>query len=374
MIQKLTVTVILLTTLVGVSGCASVQFYTQSVLGHSRLMLARIPLEQAIEQSALPERELLRQVPLILDFAETEIGLPVNNSYQTYVPLDRDFPVYVVTAAPEFALQAKQWCYLVIGCASYRGYFSEQRAQQFARDLQEQEHLDVYVRGAAAYSTLGWFADPVLPSMLAYGEVYLAELLLHELTHQKLYIAGDTDFNEALASAVAELAMARWLESKIVLSNNSPEAAAALLDYQTAVLRRADFDDLINQHKARLEALYATQDGQALKHLDNDIAIQHKQRLRSAKQQLHAELLERYAQLKREHWNGDARYDGWFAEPVNNARLAAMSSYRDQVLEFKQLFAACEQDFERFFSVLDRIDTPSEGLKLRVPTHCQKAI
>ena len=193
------------------SGCSTVQFYSQGIVGHSRLMLARVPLDRAIEHSDQAEREMLEKVRPILEFAASEIGLPGRGSYNSYVPLERDYPVYVVTAAPEFALQATQWCYLVIGCASYRGYFSHDDALQYAYELEQAELLDVYVRGANAYSTLGWFDDPILPSMLRYGEVYLAELLFHELTHQKIYLNGDTDFNEALASAVAEIATVQVL-------------------------------------------------------------------------------------------------------------------------------------------------------------------
>ena len=166
------------------TGCETVQFYSQSVAGHTRLMLARQPLSKAINQAQPPERTLLESIPAVLDFAELNIGLAAKGSYSSFVPLQRDYPVYTVMAAQEFSTTPENWCYLVIGCASYRGYFSEMAAKQFASKLVEQ-NLEVHVQGATAYSTLGWFDDPVLPTMLRYGQVALVELLLHELTHQR---------------------------------------------------------------------------------------------------------------------------------------------------------------------------------------------
>lgn len=336
------VIVTVLSVVIGLSACSTVQFYSQAVVGHSRLMMARIPLDKAIEQSGQTEREMLEKVRPILDFAATEIGLPVKGSYHSYVSLERDYPVYVVTAAPEFSLDAKLWCYLVIGCASYRGYFDYSKALQYAKNLQQVESVDVYVRGANAYSTLGWFDDPILPSMLRYGEVYLAELLFHELTHQKIYLNGDTDFNEALASAVAEIATGQWLEQQ---NENQNLQNADIGNYQQSLQMREDFDALIAVHKSRLLTLY---NAVSAVELDSDALVENP----AAKQALSEQLMTDYQALKSSKWKGDDRYDNWFNEPVNNARLSGISSYRENVAMFKAMYADCGNDFARFFESL----------------------
>jgi predicted aminopeptidase len=329
-------------------------------------MLARVPLEQAINQVSPIERDRLLQIQPILTFASNEIGLFANGSYQSFVPLDRDYPVYVVTAAPEFSLEPMQWCYLVIGCASYRGYFSEEKAEQYARDLHDKQAMEVWVQGANAYSTLGWFNDPILPSMLRYGEVYLAELLFHELTHQRLYLNGDTDFNEALASAVAEIATLRWLSQKTGASNGAALGNAGTKEYLRALAMREDFDNLIGQHRKSMEALFALREGEG----STAASLGY---YRAAKQHLQAQLLLDYQTLKATNWDGDTRYDNWFEQPVNNARLSGLSSYRAKVSEFKALLKECDNELNRFFETLDSLSSASKTLDtlgISVPKKC----
>ncbi|MEO0369404.1 MAG: aminopeptidase, partial [Pseudomonadota bacterium] len=231
-------------------------------------------------------------------------------------------------------------CYLVIGCASYRGYFSEQAALDYAEKLRNEHDLETHVGGAIAYSTLGWFADPVLSSMLKYGDLFLVELLIHELTHQKLYVNNATDFNEAFATFVAEQATREWV------TQSDP---AKLVGYEHSQLRRAEFDQLIERHKRRLQAEY---DQGALP-----------EELELKKRNLERMLKVEYQQLKAGSWNGFEGYDGWFDQPINNARLAAFSTYRKLVPEFRRVFETCNQDFARFFNAIEtNLDNDNQGL------------
>ena len=309
-------------------------------------MLAREPLASAINKLNTEEAGLLSTVPSILRFAEDVVGLEPDGSYTSYVPLERDYPVYTVVAAEEFSTEPHVWCYLVIGCASYRGYFSQVKAEGFANTLVA-KGLEVHTQGALAYSTLGWFEDPVLPTMLRYGEVYLVELLLHELTHQRIYLDGDTRFNEALASAVAELGTELWI------ATNKPDLLAA---YKQTLALRLDFDQLIALHKEKLETLYS-------QNID-------KAAMREQKHELTALLKHHYEQLKASKWNGDTRYDQWFEQPVNNARLAGFSSYRELVSDFKWLYKHCERDFKTLFKRLELELQADEKGAYRVPKSC----
>jgi len=308
------------------SGC-SLGYYSQSVIGHSKLMLSRTPINKAMRSA---DEKLAAQLILsqqIKAFANAELGLPETSSYNSYIDLNREFPVWTVVAAEEFSVQAKQWCYPIIGCASYRGYFKEKSANNYANKLIKRG-FETTVGGASAYSTLGWFADPLLPSMMRYGDEILAETLFHEIAHQQLYINGDSEFNEAFATVVGEQGALRWLKH---------QGSVNLPNYQRRLQARSQFNQLLGQAKSELAVIYSG--GMS----DNQ--------KRQAKVSLFAELKQRYDQLKNEQWNGVAWFDRWFDQPVNNARLAAFSTYRDRVPELERLLLDCNDDLTRFYSV-----------------------
>src|SRR5262249_35051057 len=144
-------------------------------------------------------------------FRVSRAGLPDNGSYRTYADLKRPYVVWNVVAAPEFSVNPQRWCFPIAGCVAYRGYFKEQSARKFAASL-ENEHFDTYVGGVAAYSTLGKFKDPVLNTMLGYGDDELAAIIFHELSHQLIYVPNDSEFNEAFATAVEQAGLERWLK------------------------------------------------------------------------------------------------------------------------------------------------------------------
>ena len=347
---SLTKIVAVFVVLATLGGCSSTAYYSQSVLGHSKLMLARVPIDKAIisAQKNLDDK-LVSQLLLakqLRRYSVDHLSLPDNASYSSYVDLDREFPVWIVVAAEEFSINAKQWCYPVIGCASYRGYFSKQSAKAYAQ-AQQQRGLETTIGAVGAYSTLGWFADPLLPSMMRYGVADFAETLFHELAHQQLYIKGDSGFNEAFATVVGEHGALQWLAAQ------RPDL---LVDYQRRLVARDDFSALVARLKEYLAELYGS-----------NLASQE---MREAKRQLFSNLKKDYQQLKLNNWQGLAWYDAWFAQAVNNARIAAFGTYRDQVPEFELLFADCHSNFKLFYASL-KLTNNNQGKPI-VPKQCNR--
>lgn len=312
------------------TGCQSVAYYGQAVQGHFGLLAKRKPIDRLLTDTDLsPElRRQLESVQRIRAFARDELALPARRQYDTYVELGRPYPVWSVMAAPELSLQPRTWCYWFVGCLSYRGFFAEAHAQQLAREL-EGEGMEVYVSGIPAYSTLGWFRDPVLSSFVFQSEAELAELLFHELTHQVLFVAGDTVFNESLAVAVADEGLRRY-------SEHYPQDLNRLY---LARQRRDDFVRLVLSFRKQLQGLFASAAPEAAK--------------REGKVEIYAALRAAY-QSQKEQWGGYAGYDGWFAA-VNNARLNTVGTYYDLVPALKVLLQQHDNDLPRFFEACRKL-------------------
>ena len=334
------------------TACSSIGYYSQSVIGHNKIMWARKSVDKIIETAEEPLRTQLVTAQQIRQYAIDHLALPDNDSYSTYVNLPRDYPVWSVVAAEEFSMQAREWCYPVIGCASYRGYFSEQSALDYAEALKA-KGFETTVGGAVAYSTLGWFSDPLLPSMLRYGEAYLAETVFHELAHQVLYVNGNSAFNEAFASVVGEQGALQWL------AENSPEL---LEDYQQKMVIYNEFVDLLNGTKEGLINVYS-----------QEVSVQQK---RQMKQQVIEKLKENYELKKANDWQNQGYFDSWFEKSINNARLASVSTYRDQMPPLHTLLVACDYDFANYFSVLKRITDkyPQDQILTNLPEQCDMDI
>ena len=313
-----------------ISGCQTIGFYSQSVVGHSKLMLARTSIDSALEKVDSHTADKLILSKELRAFASSSLSLPDNNTYSKFVKLDREYPVWVVVAAPELSLMAKSWCYLVIGCASYRGYFSKQAALRYSNKLKA-KGWETYVGGAAAYSTLGWFSDPLLPSMMTGSDASFAEILFHELAHQRLYLKGKSDVNEAMATVVGEQGALRWLAS------NQPDQVQA---YREQLAAQDDFSELVFEFKTKLTSMYQ---------LTQPIADK-----RIKKKQLFSEFKQRLRSMKAERWNGRGYFDLWLSQPLSNARFAGFSTYRALVSDFENLLVECENDFEKFFLSVEK--------------------
>ncbi len=286
------------------SGCA-LPYYTQAVRGQVGLLRDRVPIEEVIADAEVPAetRDRLRLASELRGFAIGRIGLPDNESYTSFVALDRDFVVWNVVAAPEFSVEPLTWCFPVAGCVAYRGYFDRAKAEEFAAKLDSQG-FDTFTGGAVAYSTLGYFADPILDTMLGRSETEIAAILFHELAHQRIYVKGDTELNESFATAVEQFAVEAWLESR--------DESAELAAYRDRLARQAAFTELVAQHRSRMAEIFA--------------AVTGEDELRIAKTEAYAAMRRDYEAL-RQSWGDATEFDGWFAGGFDNARLVALTSY-----------------------------------------------
>ena len=320
------------TLLLGLSGCASLGYYWQSVHGHLNLMNAARPVDDWLQDADAPEKLKARLAlsQQIRRFAVSELNLPDNASYQRYADLKRKAVVWNVSAAPEFSLTLKTWCFPVTGCVGYKGYFDEAEARAEADQLSAQG-LEVSVYGVPAYSTLGWMnwagGDPLLNTFIQWQEVELARLIFHELAHQVAYAGDDTTFNESFATAVERIGSRRWL----ALHGTPQMVAAQALSEQ----RQSDFRRFTLRWRGELDALYRSEATDAVK----------RQRKAALMAQMHAD----YAALKQRDWGGYSGYDGWFAR-ANNASFAVLAAYNELVPAFERLFELHGSDFKRFYA------------------------
>jgi predicted aminopeptidase len=302
-------------------------YLLQSVQGHLSLMSKREPIARVLDSASTPQalRSQLKAVTAIRDFASHDLGLPDNGSYRSYADVGRPYVVWNVVAAPEFSVDAKEWCYPVVGCVAYRGYFKEQRARDFAARLRGQG-FDVTVGGVAAYSTLGHFNDPVLNTMMSWNDVELAAIIFHELTHQFLYVPNDASFNEALATTVEEEGVRRWLRAQ----GRDGDLADRLLqqEHYAAVIT------LLSKTRAQLRAIYASGIAPEL--------------MRQKKRAAFASLHSSFALLKA-GWGGHAPFESWFAEDLNNAHLASIATYFTCVPGFERELAAAGGNLTAFY-------------------------
>ncbi len=286
------------------AGC-SAPYYWQAIGGQLELLRKREPIGEVIADPATDSglKDTLARVEAIRRFAVEELALPDNDSYTTYVALDRPYVVWNVVATEEFSVDPERWCFPFAGCVAYRGYFHRRAAERFAAKLAA-DGLDTHSGGSNAYSTLGYFADPVLSTMVAGGEQYIASLIFHELAHQRLYVKSDSEFSEAFAMVVEELGTERWL---------SQHGTEADLDrYRARRRRRMEFGELIAAQQQRLRAIYASGAPP--------------EQLRADKERAFETLRHEYEAL-RASWGGIADYDAWFAQPLNNATLASVATY-----------------------------------------------
>jgi predicted aminopeptidase len=314
------------------SGCSTWGYYVQSVQGHVSLMQKARPVLDVIQDSTTPEplRQRLALSQKMRDFAVSELKLPDNPSYRRYADLQRSAVVWNVVAAPELSLTLKTWCFAVVGCVGYRGYFRQEEANALAAQLKA-EGLEVSVYGVPAYSTLGWMnwagGDPLLNTFIQYPEAELAKMIFHELAHQVLYVDGDTAFNESFATAVERLGLVRWAQAQGLGGTREEQAV------QEA--RRQDFRELTRRARARLEAVYSGPANEADKRIQKQAEL--------------ATFRREYQTLKTERWAGFAGYDAWVTQ-ANNAAFAMQGAYNDQVVDFERLYAQAGGDFAAFYA------------------------
>jgi predicted aminopeptidase len=324
--------------LAGCDTLASLDYYRQSVAGHLDIVRRAQPLPELIAAADTPPelRARLELAQRVRDFAVAELGLPDNRSYRAYARLDRPAAVWNVVAAPELSLTLRTWCFPVVGCVAYRGYYDRADADALAATLRAQG-LEALVYGVPAYSTLGktdWLGgDPLLSTFIGWPEGELARLVFHELAHQVVFAPGDTVFNESYATAVERLGVVRWLAAHA--------GDAARSEYEALDARRRDFKALTLRVRQDLEAIY------------RDPTLDDAAR-RAAKAARMARLPDELAELKATRWQGFAGYDAWFAR-ANNAAFGLQAAYDAWVPAFERLFEREGRDFDRFHAAVRRL-------------------
>ncbi len=311
------------------SGCGTL-YLAQAAVGQWKVMAAREPITAIVADPATapPLRARLEAIVAARDFASRELALPDNTSYREYAAINREYVVWNVVAAPEFSVTPREWCFPVAGCVAYRGYFSERRARDYALALEAQGY-DVFVGGVVAYSTLGRFADPVLSSMLVYGDPQLAAIIFHELAHQVVYVPDDSAFNEAFAVTVEQEGLSRWLAAR-----NEPEPLAA---WRTRRAAQAQVAALFAARREELRRLYAS----AL-----EPAVM-RERKRAILRALAADLraFERRTGIA-------SGYSRWLDAGLNNAQLASVATYFGCVPGFERVLRAEGDDLPRFYAAV----------------------
>ncbi|HEY4372098.1 MAG TPA: aminopeptidase [Burkholderiales bacterium] len=315
------------------AGCTTTSYYWQAFTGQMEVRRLSRPVDEVI---AAPDtntdlRERLEYARQARNFASRELDLPDNGSYRVYADLKRKYVVWNVFAAPALSLDLKTQCFPVAGCVTYRGYFSQEDAHTYAAKLRA-DGLDVYEGGVPAYSTLGYFNDPLLNTFIRYPELEIARLIFHELGHQVAYAKGDSTFNESFATAVEEEGLKRWM-----VNHATPEQKERFSQFIT---RRDELMDMMRRTRDKLDEIYKGPGSDADK--------------QAAKQAAFAELRGEYEQLKVK-WGGYKGYDAWIATDLNNAKLGSISTYSKLVPAFNLLLSREHGDLPKFYAKVKKL-------------------
>ena len=336
-----------------VASCTSLGYYAQAAHGQFSLLAEAKPIDEWLADPSVDAKLKIRlaKAKEMRRFAASELGLPDNGSYKTYADLKRPYVLWNVVATPELSLKPLQWCFPIAGCVNYRGYYDRDEARAYGAELRR-EGYDVQVAGVAAYSTLGWFNDPMLSTFMHYPDGELARLVFHELAHQVVYAQGDSQFNESFATAVEEAGIDRWMALQA-----DDKMRITYVEYEG---RKRDFLTLLLKYRQQLEANYA-----------RDVSDAEK---RKQKATIFQALKDEYQTLKTA-WGGYRGYDRWFAEPLSNAHLAAIATYHDLVPGFRALLAR-EKNFPAFYEAvkeLARLDKAERHRRLTEMTQTASA-
>ena len=326
------------------TGCQTIQYYSQAISGQHRILQSRQPISKITADPNSSEilRQRLTFIMEIREFAEDELQLPVANNYLTYVELKRSYVAWNVVAAPEFSMVPMTWCYPIVGCAAYRGYFAEADAYQYADSLKKQGY-DVHVGGVTAYSTLGWFDDPVLSTFIRRSKASSAALLFHEVAHQVLYAPDDTTFNESFATFVEQEGLRRWQKA----SDNSE----IYIEYLNNYRHQQQFVRLVFEHRQKLEILYQT-----------DLTPLQK---RTKKASIFADMRNEFTHLKTTQ-TGLAAYDTWMNQPLNNAKISGVVAYHDFVPAFGVILADKNGDLTQFYETCRQLAQKKKDERHRI--------
>ena len=315
------------------TSCANLGYYWHTAKGHMAIMDKRVVINDLLTDPELDPtlKQRLELVKKIRRFAIDRLALPESGSYTVYVQLDRPYALQNLFAAPEFSTRLLSWCYPFAGCTNYRGFYEQQRLDDFVKTLKV-DNNDVHIGNVPAYSTLGWFDDPVLSSFIDWPDHRLAGLLFHELTHQRIYIDDDSKFNESLATAVQQAGIRLWLSRH--------QQTEVLEKFDRSLKYRRDVVLLIESARNQLSELYSS-----------DLSDESK---RQGKQETFTRIRQQYQDISIKHNYRDG-FARWFKAELNNAKLGSVSTYNALIPAFVSMIEAHDNDFERFFDYAEKI-------------------
>ena len=321
------------------NGCSTIGYYSQAVSGHLSLMMSAEPVDDILSDTSTPMdlRGKLTVAQQAREFAGQRLALPVGEAFSDYVDLDRPWVVVNLVAVPEFSLEPHRWCYPVLGCQAYRGYYSLADARAEESQFRN-KGFDTFIGGVTAYSTLGWFDDPLHTGFTRLAEDRMVALMFHELAHRVVYIADDTAFNESFATAVELEGLRLWLSDQ-----GKPGQFGEALD---RLARRNQTLSLVEDFSARLDVLYAQQD------------VLPDQQLRNRKAAIYQELALAYQELSAE-WSEPGPF-GPVPVSLNNANLALFRQYNQHVPAFRQMLRNAGYDFADFYKAVETLSEQPE--------------
>ena len=334
--------------------CSAPSYYLQAMSGQNKLMRSRQDIQTLINDPETPAELAghLKTAEQIKTFAQSELGLSNDGSYSSYVEVEGEALVWNVIATREFSLQPKKWCFPVAGCVPYRGFFKQQKARESAGRLSH-KGMDVIVSPAAAYSSLGWFDDPLLSTMLSGSETRLAAYLFHELAHQRLYVKNDGLFNEGYANFVEEAGVRTWLAAR-----QQPDELQNWLKLQQV---SKDFSDLVGKTRRQLADLYLSEQSESI--------------MREKKTEIFSVFESDYQGLSDEKWQGKRYYASWFKEPLNNARLALYNTYEGSHCAFQRLWDQGGGNWQKFHRLAEQKSAlPKEERKEWLKQTCTEIV
>jgi len=330
------------------TGCQTIGYYSQAVGGHTAIWLGQRDIEEVLADPKVDEavKRQLRELKQVREFASARLMLPRNDSYSRYVDTGRQYVVWNVVATPRYSVEPVKSCFPVVGCVSYRGYYDREEAIAQAGKLKA-GGLDVFVGGVGAYSTLGWFDDPLLNTMLSRSRADTTALIFHELAHQQVFIKGDTKFNESFATAVAEMGLNQWAREQ--------GETKLLTEYRLQKARRAEVVALVLRSREAMQQAYLA------------AGPDDEQALAEIKAQQFAQMKSAYQALKK-NGGGTPGFDRFFAADLNHASLALFGEYHGWVGAFKRLFEQNNRDWQAFYQAvedLSKLDKPEREAQLQ---------
>lgn len=331
------------------SGC-QIGYYFDSAYNQFSMMNSKVSIEKALQDPGLKEEDKhkLKLAQRAREFAEKELHLKVTKNYTSFVKLDRPYVTYVVSAASKWELKHHLWSFPFVGKMPYKGFFKEADAKEEEEQLKKQD-LDTFRRGVFAYSTLGWFNDPILSSMLNYKEHDLVNTIIHETVHTTIYIKNSADFNERMAVFLGNKGMELFY-----LKEEGPESETLKLTIQE---NRDDriFSEFISKEILDLESWYKSNP-------EKNEALRLK-RIHEIQERFRTQILPKMSTKS---------YARFPEIELNNARLLNYKTYMQDLSDFEKLYDQVGQDFGKFLEKclnLEKSEKPEEALKesLSVP-------